>query len=387
MKHRIPTLNEYVNENAFIAIQKDYDKFIQIDHKEKLIESLLSEKSIILNELEKSVLVIIKENNGTNDLFEGTLNENAVYEWCLSINEAGESLAQKWKDKAAAAIETAKEKGKSALSKTQEVLIKIGSDITGLVKVISNTIATFLKKAWAWIYNQTQSKYAPLKDKIIESATPKIHKHGADKTSEEIKNLGAMCKHTIQYFTGDAAKTMTQGITAATKTNESIEYIMEKAVYLSMAELITEGYDVFESDGHGTIHLPLVSSIAKKLTKFPPFTWMHHAEAFVAKNANNAFEKASQMLTKYIGAPGPFEFVFMGTLFGILAGYVLEHGVAGMIEHLGETAIAASIIVLIPGIGWILHTLELVSKGLFLTTIAETAVHTVAAAIKKDKGE
>jgi ElaB/YqjD/DUF883 family membrane-anchored ribosome-binding protein len=384
--YRIPTLDEYIVESLFIEIQSDYENFMQIDHKKRLIEALISTKSNVLDELQKSVLTVIYENNGTEDLFNGTLNESTVYDWCMTLNEAGESIAQKWKDKAKSAIATAKEKGKEALSNTQQAIMKIGADISGLVKVITASISEFIKKAWKYIYEQAQSKLEGKKEKIIEAAKAKIHSHGVEKTSEEVKNLKAMCKHAIGYFTGNLPSEMGKGAEAAATANESIE-IYEKSVYLAIAELIEEGEEIiFESDSHGHGHsgvqLPFISSIAKKLTKFPPFTWMHHAESFVAKQANNVLEKTSEVLTKFINAPGPFEFVVIGALVGIAAGYQMEHGVAELLKAVGESAIGASIVVLVPGIGWILHVLGTISMGMFLVACTESAITLVAAATK-----
>lgn len=386
MSKRIPTLDEFINESILNEMYNEFNDLMSIDIETRLVESLLSPKSIVLDEFQKDVLNVIHENNGFHDLLVGELSESVVLNWCTSINEEGTSIASKWKDKVASAIETMKDKGKSALSTTQEALLKIGQDISGLVKVVVSSITEFIKKAWTWMYNRAEEKYAPIKEKIIESAKAKIDKHGVDKTSEEIKNLSSMCKHTIKYFTGEFSKTAAAGIADASKANESIEILIEKSVFVAVTEMISEGVNVLdainESDGHKTVHLPFLSSLSKKLSKFPPFTWMHHAESFVAKNANNALEKLSEMLTKFIGAPGPFEFVFMGALVGIVAGYMIEHEVANIIKHVGESAIGASIVVLVPGIGWILGILAKISMGLFLVACAETAVHAVAAAKK-----
>lgn len=414
MKNFIPSFEEHVSEEEekfFTTLEKEYNDFSKLNHKTKLIESLLSEKCTMLNEIEKSVLGIVNHKNGVEDLLAGTLDEEVIHDWCFEMNEEGDAPATKWHEKFVNAMKTVKDKGKQALSKGQEMIVKLGSNIAGMIKYVARVIADFLKKAWEYIKKKVDEKWAGIKDKIIEAAKPKIEKHGIEKSKEEVKNCKTMCSSTVSYITGKVAQSMAGGMAKAATVKESASFdeLFEKAIYLSVCEMISEGYDiskfcesvlneaeeVVSSEGdakknaHGksAVNLPFLTVIAKKVSQFPPFKWIHDAEKFVAKHANNALEKFSQLATKYFGSPGPYTFVVIGAIFGLAAGYAIELGLKNIAEEIGKQAIVKTIIMTVPAIGWLLEGLELVAKGIWIVGVTEAAIQTTAGIASKDKSK
>lgn len=379
MKRRVLNIDEYILECELTKLKDEFNQFIQKDHLAYIAESLLSTRSTLLTSDEKLVLGVMYENNMILDIFNETLNE--------------ESLAQKWADKAAAAIETAKEKGKSALSTAQERILKIGKDIKSLVTVVVESIAKFMKAAWEYLREKVKSSYDKKKEDIIAAAKPKIDKHGVKKTSQEIDNLKTMCKAAVTWATSAFTKEAGSGLMKAANTDEKLSFvdILEKSIYIAIGDMIAEGEEIDfdtinllnENEG-GTVNIPFLSSLAKKIAEIPPFSLLHKAEHFVAEQANNGLEKLSVVLSKFMSVPGPFEFIVVGSLFGLVTGYAIKHGVTELIHEIGMNAIVASVAVLLPGIGWILGTLKIVAKGVWLVNVVETAI-TLASSVKKDK--
>lgn len=386
MKSYIPSFNEYLKEEdeKFISsLIKEIKDFNEKDPFPVFIKSLLSEKCIMLKEEEKAVLSVIHANGGAKLLMEGNLPSDSIMAWFNNISEEEkENIFNKWKDKAAIAFDTLKQKGKDALSKSQEMIVRVGNNFTKVIKLISAAISKFLKGAWEYLKKSVDATFAGVKEKIIEAAKPKIKKD-QQTAVEETKNMGSMCKAGINYFVGKVPKDMEQGMQkAANETSESTEFTkaFEKATYFALAELISEGVDItLDEDEHGHGHdsgvnIPFISALAKKLSNFPPFSWIHHIEGFVAKNANNALEKLSALLTKFANAPGPFEFIVLGTIFALIVADKLKAGVAELVHEVGMTAVGAAIAVAIPGLGTILYVLKKIATVLWYVAVVEIAI-------------
>jgi hypothetical protein len=55
----------------------------------------------------------------------------------------------------------------------------------------------------------------------------------------------------------------------------------------------------------------------------PPFKYFHKIEAIVAKKVNSGLERASIFINK-LGGPGPYKFLAIGGIVGVVAGYGAE---------------------------------------------------------------
>jgi hypothetical protein len=360
----LPTYEQYaLNES-----RKAFESFMEIDAKKRLFESLsicpfLSPEERLFSEL-------IIETNQWNFFLDGTLNE--------------ESIADKLKAKAKAALQTIKDKGKEYLSDTQEVILKIGGNISALIGKIMNVLKAFLTKAWSWIQKQVESGFAASKEGIIKAASGKF-KGKADVAKAEVKNLGAMAKGAASWCTGGVVGDMEKGMNDAGKIDESFAYILENGLYLAASELILEDEefvnylrndDLYESGGG--VKIPFLSALAHKLSEVQPFKALHSLEHTAGDAANSGLGKISSVLSKVAKAPGPFEFTIVGAVFALVTGYAIKAGVKNIVHEIGASAFGAMVVGLIPGIGVILMCMKYAAKGIWCVGICETAIGIVS---------
>ena len=342
--------------------QRIYSEFKSqsIDAKKYLFEAL--SKSPHISEEERILSEAILETEQWESIFEGTLNE--------------ESIADKLKAKAKAALKVAKEKGKEYLSDTQEAIIKIGGSVSSLIQKILGIVKAFIQKAWDYVKGQVEAGYAKSKEKITEAAKGKF-KGKADIAKEEVQNLGSMAKSTAKWFGGIAGE-MGAGLNQAASVKEGYEEMLETALYLAASDLIVESYDFVEylkeSSDHGGIKIPFLSALVHKVAEFQPFKALHSTEHAAGAAVNNGLSGISSFLSKVAKAPGPFEFTVVGAVFALVTGYAIKAGVTHIVHELGVSAIGAMIMTALPGIGVILMCMKYTAKGLWVVGICETAI-------------
>lgn len=364
---KLLTYEEYMIFEA----QRIYSDFKSqaIDAKKSLFEAL--SKSPHISEEERLLAEAIVETEQWNALFEGTLNE--------------ESIADKLKAKAKAAIQVAKEKGKEYLSDTQEAIMKIGGSVSALIQKILGVVKAFIQKAWDFIKGEVEKGYGKMKDKITEAAKGKFHGK-ADIAKEEVKNLGSMAKSTAKWFGGIAGE-MGSGLNQAASANEGYSEMLETALYLAASDLIVESYDFVqylkESDDHGHgIKIPFLSALVHKVADFQPFKSLHNVEHAAGSAANNGLNGISSMLSKVAKAPGPFEFTVVGAVFALVTGYAIKAGLTHIVHEIGASALGAMICTALPGLGVVLLCMKYTAKGLWVVGVCETAI-----GIVKDGGK
>ena len=105
-----------------------------------------------------------------------------------------------------------------------------------------------------------------------------------------------------------------------------------------------------------------ISAIAHKLHEFPPFNLLHKVQGAAEKVASGVLNKLSYYATELAGAPGPYEFVALAAIIGIVA----EVQFKGMAK--------TAIINLIPGIGTIASIISYVAMGLAVVGIVEALI-------------
>ena len=359
MKH-LPTYEQYFLNESRLA----FENFLQVDHKKKVFESLAIFPYLSVEERLFSELII--ESEQWSFFLDGTLNE--------------ESIADKLKAKAQAALKVIKDKGKEYLSDTQEVILKIGGNISSLVSKIMDVIKAFLSKAWKWIQSQVESGYSKAKEGITKAASGKF-KGKADIAKDEIKNLGSMAKATVQWCTGGVTGEMEGGLKKAGEVDESFSYIIEKGLFIAASELILEDESFVNylkseelNESEGGVKIPFLSALAHKLGDLQPFKSLHSIEHSAGDAANKGLNGISSVLSKVANAPGPFEFNIIGAIFALVTGYAIKAGVKSIVHEIGASAFGAMVVGLIPGIGVILLCMKYAAKGIWCVGVCEAAL-------------
>ena len=351
------------------AVQKEFNSFLKNDGKRSLFEALSTSRFLSIDERNFSRFIL--ESGDYTLFFDQNLNE--------------ESIADKIKAKAQAAMQTAKQKGKQYLSDAQKAVIKIGGAISGLIQKILGTIKEFLAKAWEFIKSQVESGYAKSKEGIIKAASGKFQGK-SDVAKEEIANLNSMAKGAVKWATGGVVDSMKGGMEEAGKMDESYLAVIENALYISFAELIKESEEIVQyikeggdhGDHGGGIKIPFLSSLAHKLAEVQPFKALHKIEHTAGDAANSGLSKISSVLSSVAKAPGPFEFTLVGSIFALVTGYAIKAGVKSVVSEVGMSAIGMAIMAVIPGIGVILTCMKYAAKGIWVVGICETALSIAA---------
>jgi len=352
--------------------QKIYNDFLKIDGKRKFIESLSTSK--FLSEDIRFFAEFLLEDESWNLIFED------------SLNEEGESIADRFKAKATAALQVAKEKGKKYLSDTQEMILKIGGNIKSVISKIVEAIKGFLAKSWEFIKSQVESNYDKIKDKITEAAKGKFKGH-VDDAKEEIKNLGSMAKGTLKWCTGGFTEQMSSTLDKASEVSESYVLALENAYYIASAELLNESEDfsnylmeeLNEGDhGHEGPKIPFLSALAHKVAEIEPFKSLHKVEHAAGSAVNKGLNGISSILTRVANAPGPFEFALVGGIFALITGYAIKAGAKDLLHEIGSTALGAMIVGALPGIGIVLMSMKYTAKAIWCVGVCETAISLVS---------
>jgi hypothetical protein len=357
MNNNLLTYEEFLVESSLQAMAES----LLVDNKKSIFEAIC--KSSYFSKDEKIAAEIIIETQQWSYVFDGTLNE--------------ESLINKWKEKAENALQTLKDKGKDYLSNTQEAILKIGGSIKSLIGKVLTFIKEFLVKAWEWISSQVAEAYDKIKKEIVEKIKEELKKGKVKEASKEIENLKAMASAAKKWCVSGVVGDMGGGMQKAAMANESYILAVENALYYGVADMLIENEEFVnylrEGEDAGGIKIPFLSALSHKLAEYPPFSTLHKIEHVAEKGMNTGLAKVSSFLTKAANAPGPFEFSFLGKIFGLLTGHVIKTSVKTAVASIGASAVLMSI----PGLGTVLLCMKYTAKGIWLTGVVETALTAV----------
>ena len=291
-------------------------------------------------------------------LFDGLLIENL-----LNSTEAElyENLFQKAKEKFNKAVETAKEKGKKALSDGQKLIIKIGGDIGNVIKMIIEALSAALKEAWSKMTALGKSAAGKFSGEI----EGKIKGMDKNKLVDEIKNAKTVLKSMKDYVLGGFVKQAKAAMAKGAKTEESVfnPYAFELAIYKSINESIATGLlDINQLiiEGGGGPKIPFVSSIAAAVNKIPPFSLLYKVKNIAKDVSGGMLGTISKYATELAGAPGPYKFVALATLIGVAAEVYVKHKASHGLIHA------------IPGLGTVVGIAGNVAYCLALIAVIET---------------
>lgn len=275
-----------------------------------------------------------------------------------NLNE--ENLISKMKAKFDAAVEVAKEKGKQALSKSQEVIIKLGGKIASIIKLIVEKLKEWVDTAWTAAKAAYQSG-VQAKAKEISAAIEKKSEESKNLLLKEVKQGKQVVSATVGWITSGFVKdTATAAQQAA---SEDVKEAFEIAILDSINEAIINGDIDFielvqESDEHAA-GIPFVSAIAHKMHHIPPFNLLDKVKQAAEKVAKGTLGKLSYYATELAGAPGPFEFIALAGIIGIIA----EVKVKGAAKH--------ALLHAVPGLGTVASIISNVAMLLAVIGIVE----------------
>lgn len=379
--NKFPTLS-----SILIQDNSEYRRFMSRNVKRELVTAAIESNyyEYEINYLLETILL----NNLENSLFEGTLTDTELFTHILET-----SVSDWFKTKADKAKDAIKQGAESAKAAGTKLIAKIGDSFNSVVKIIVESISGFLAKAWEFIKAQTTAAYSRYADDVKKHVARWKHdqKHDAATEVANMKSMGQFgANYIVKKFPSDAKSAI--GKTSNMETNESLDRILEQSMYVAMIECIKEdsikffkelnefkeyinNFDILNEAGHGhDVHiesdvpaLPGLSMISHKLSKLPPFKWLHDIEHIVGNKFNNVFEKVSLWLSKVANGPGPYVFVYIGSVVGLVAGSKIKHGIHDIVEYIGEKALGATIAAMMPGIGWLLTALKILATGMWFT--------------------
>lgn len=323
----------------------NFDEFILenkvIEERRNLLINVMSQFSNDVSFMNESLVMI---NIGMfDDLFEGNINE--------------ESIAAKMKAKFDAAVQTAKTKGKEALSNTQELVIKLGGSIANVIKLmvqkLKEWVSENVQKAKSFYKNQVSSKMGD-----IEKAIDNAQEETRNTLIKEVKNLKAISSSVLSWVSSGFVSDTTKAAASAVKEGIEFELNLLKLINESIINK-TLDFSMFESEGHST-GIPYVSTIAHKMHHVPPFNLLDKVKKGAETVAAGTLNRFSYYATELAGAPGPFEFKAMASLIGIIT----EVQFKGVAKHI--------IISALPGLGLILSLISHSAMVLALIAVVET---------------
>jgi len=299
--------------------------------------------------------IAIVELGSLDEAFEGEINE--------------ESIMAKMKDKLAQAVAVAKEKGKEALTGAQQKIIQLGGSIGNVIKLMISKLKEWISAAFTaakGFYNKAaQTKSSDIKDMVSKA--------GTDTKNLMIKELGqlkSVTSSTATWVMSGFSKEATKAAAEAAKEDdvkESFELIILESINEAVLLGELDFTDLLESDGHDA-GIPFVSKIAHKMHHIPPFNLLDKVKQGAEKVAAGVLNKLSYYATELAGAPGPFKFVALAAIIGIIA----EVQFKGIAKH--------AILHALPGVGTVAYLISNVAMALAVIGIVE-------AIIKAEKGE
>lgn len=313
---------EYLFETYFIG-KFNANTSLEENFEKRLITALAN--SSMVTESERFLL-----NDSLNeDYYAMFFDTSAINEW---------SLFKKAKEKIQKAIEVAKEKGKQALSKGQEILLKIGGGIQGVIKLVLDKVGKVIQAGADKLKGVAKKIADAAKDKAEKSlgislqdeeTTKKIDK---DLTQGKT-DMGAGAKWCVSGFKKDIATVSVKAAKDEVKEEgeDHSALSMYKGLYEdafvfivknekisredleSMSNLV-ESINDFEAGkiNEGDVHIPFLGTLMDKIAKFPPFKWFKKIKEAVQKFGNNVLSKISMWIAKLASGPGPFLYVWLG---------------------------------------------------------------------------
>ena len=272
-----------------------------------------------------------------------------------SINE--ENLIGKMKAKFDTAMQVAKSKGKSALTDTQEKIIKLGGNIGSVIKLMIEKLKEWVTSLFSAATSHFKSAASSKSDEIKKA----VKNADKKKIVVEIKNLKDITKATSKWVTSGFVQDASKAAGAAVK--EDVKEAFELAVLQSINEAVISGeLDFTDMIGESEGGIPFVSTIAHKMHHIPPFNLLDKVKQGAEKIAGGTLNKFSYYATKLAGAPGPFEFAALATIIAIIA----EVQFKGVAKH--------AILHAIPGLGTIASIVSNAAMGLAIIGIVETLI-------------
>jgi hypothetical protein len=329
---------------------KSYEGFIA---NKKLVES---RRQVIINVLEQFEEIKPIMNEALLIVEFGIFDEGFD-----NLNE--ENLISKMKAKFDAAVEIAKEKGKQALTKSQEVIIKLGGKIASIIKLIVEKLKEWVDAAWT----AAKSAYASGAQSKIKEITAAIEKKSDESKNlllKEVKQGKQVVSATVGWITSGFVKDTAKAAQEA--ASEDVKEAFEIAILNSINEAVINGDIDFtdlvkESDEHGP-SIPFVSAIAHKMHHIPPFNLLDKVKQAAEKVAKGTLGKLSYYATELAGAPGPFEFLALAGIIGIIA----EVQVKGIAKH--------ALLHAVPGLGTVASIISNVAMLLAVIGIIEAVM-------------
>ena len=322
----------------------------------KIVESRRQLLINIFNQFEdiKPIMneaVAIVELGSLDEAFEGEINE--------------ESIMAKMKDKLAQAVAVAKEKGKEALTGAQQKIIQLGGSIGNVIKLMIGKLKEWISTA----FSAAKSFYAKAAETKTEDIKAMISKASDDTKNlmvKEIKQLKAVTSSTATWVMSGFSKEATKA--AAEVAKEDVKESFELVILESINEAVLSGEldftDLLESDGHDNHGggIPFVSAIAHKMHHVPPFNLLDKVKQGAEKVAAGVLNKLSYYATELAGAPGPFKFVALAAIIGIIA----EVQFKGVAKH--------AVLHAVPGLGLMASIISNVAMALAVVGIAEALI-------------
>jgi hypothetical protein len=270
-----------------------------------------------------------------------------------SINE--ENLISKMKAKFDNAMQVAKSKGKEALTDAQEKIIKLGGNIGNIIKLmvekLKEWVTSLFTAATSHFKSAAASKSGEIK-KAVEGSDKK-------KIAIEVKNLKDIATATAKWATSGFVQDTTKA--ASTAAKEDVKEAFELAVLQSINEAVISGEldftDMVEESEGG---IPFISTIAHKMHHIPPFSLLDKVKQGAEKIASGVLNKLSYYANKLAGAPGPYEFVALAAIIGIIA----EVQFKGVAKH--------ALLHAVPGLGMIASIISNTAMALAVIGIIES---------------
>jgi hypothetical protein len=329
---------------------KSYEGFVA---NKKLVES---RRQVIINVLEQFEEIKPIMNEALLIVEFGIFDEGFD-----NLNE--ENLISKMKAKFDAAVEVAKERGKQALTKSQEVIIKLGGKIASIIKLIVEKLKEWVDAAWT----AAKSAYASGAQSKIKEITAAIEKKSDESKNlllKEVKQGKQVVSATVGWITSGFVKDTAKAAQEA--ASEDVKEAFEIAILNSINEAVINGDIDFtdlvkESDEHGP-SIPFVSAIAHKMHHIPPFNLLDKVKQAAEKVAKGTLGKLSYYATELAGAPGPFEFLALAGIIGIIA----EVQVKGIAKH--------ALLHAVPGLGTVASIISNVAMLLAVIGIIEAVM-------------
>ena len=270
-----------------------------------------------------------------------------------SINE--ENLIGKMKAKFDNAMQVVKTKGKEALTDAQEKIIKLGGNIGHIIKLMVEKLKEWVKSLFAAATSHFKSAASSKSDEIKKAV------EGSDKKkiAVEVKNLKDITTATAKWATSGFVQDTTKA--ASTAAKEDVTEAFELAVLQSINEAVISGEldftDMVEESEGG---IPFVSAIAHKMHHIPPFSLLDKVKQGAEKIAAGVLNKLSYYANKLAGAPGPYEFVALAAIIGIIA----EVQFKGVAKH--------ALLHAVPGLGMIAGIISNTAMALAVIGIVES---------------